>query len=715
MQNYYAQLKNREFIGIIRKVYGKDKFGWYEVEVPELLPGQTITVYDASQKHIIDQNSGSFYPLLENQKVVIKFKSNNINSGYIDRICESNVFELAKNGTIDSSKYIIVMTPKNHSISVDNSSNSINILLSGGKSGITMDNNGIKICTKGKIEISANDVIDIKSATNILLHRGSPSCSSSSIKNKTLKEVVSNIDYTPSTDFDISPSMLYTAADNIIENEEAADNIDIEDVKDNVKKLFDKLTTKLDNITQNLNSLFDKSNETVSNLDDKLNDKLNELKDNIIQLDGTLLEVEGSVSIPNSVYKFLKFSKYFYNTASGENYFSLSDEELNELEEHHERLKLYSKETQSRISEICSQIQSKIRNEYADAINRVKDAVNKIKKYTLDVLGEKFIKSVENWNKNIKEAQENIDKKLKELAKIDESSILTCKDADRLNEYSKNVKKNIDDMHREVDKMINTYQGIKNMSNVLKSQNNKSILGHYLENFANQKIAALNTLSQKLSDIKNLLSEPHSNLNEQRHKIKKAVHDAKNSANEVLSKKDDFEIDKHTLSKTMEFEYQNVLCDLLDMLSNLELGLDLNFGLEFHIPDFILNLIPDLNISLQESAVAAGGGFSACASINPCKGGSLSFDLNLMLPIEDLINLLLSTLLAPIFKLLMAIANLIKEIKELLSKKFALNFGISIHLSLGIFKDLLSFLNREFKACIGMNMKLLAKGLTFRI
>jgi len=718
MKNYFSELKNREFVGIIKKAYGGDKFGWYEVEIPELLPGQTITVYDASQKNLIDGNSGAFYPLLVNQKVIIKFKSNNINSGYIDRIYEGNIFELGKSGAISHSKYIVVTTPNNHTITIDNKSNTLNIFLSGGKCGITLDNNGIKLCTLGKVEISAGDIVDIKSSSNIFLHEGAPSCSSSSIQNQNLKSVISNIDYFPSTNLSISPSVLISALDKVIqENTTPSSNKTSTDTQKNIDEYFNKLVAKIDIARNNLARLFEESSTTLENLDNELNTKLNELKTSIEQLDNLIAELNNeAIETPESVKNFSLFSKYFYCTVTNDNYFNLTEEAINMLDEKYGKLLtpyLYNSQTQ--LAALGNAVQTKITDEYIPLLNDFKTKIVIKKEYLSDILGKKFVTSFKNWNSNIDESLKNITDYYNKLTKISEDSLLSCDSKEKLEQYCNDIVSLTDKANRELGRMVNTYRAAANMSNVLNTKNENSVLSAYISTFSNSNTEFLNSVSQNLENIKNSLSQPFSDLNDYKDKIRKSLYEIKKNLSDVISRADRLKFDKTVISNTLKFEYQNVICDILSSLSNLELGLDLNFGLDLHIPEFLLNLIPDFNVSLANSAATVGANYSSCIDVNPCTRGSLSFDLGLLIPIDDLIQLLLTAALLPLYKLLMDIAELIKSIKELLSKKLLLNFGVSIHLPITIFQDLLNYINREFKKCIGTNMKASVENLISQI
>jgi uncharacterized membrane-anchored protein YhcB (DUF1043 family) len=161
-------------------------------------------------------------------------------------------------------------------ITVDNQSNCINILLSGGKSGVTLDNDGIKLCTKGKVEISAGDTVDIKSSSNIFLHEGAPSCSSSNIQNPNLKSVISNIYYFPSTNLNISPSVLISALDEILQNNKQNDKTPTSNTEQTIDKHFNKLISKLENINNKLVRLFEDASNSSAKLDEELDVKLGE-------------------------------------------------------------------------------------------------------------------------------------------------------------------------------------------------------------------------------------------------------------------------------------------------------------------------------------------------------------------------------------------------------------------------------------------------------
>ena len=99
-------------------------------------------------------SSGSYKPLAAGMKVAVKFRTNSLNSCYIDRIKTDSPMLLSS--TVRDQQYIINKTIKNSYILQDDSTGETHIVNSNGRTNIIMDNNRVLIkVTEGAKENGA--------------------------------------------------------------------------------------------------------------------------------------------------------------------------------------------------------------------------------------------------------------------------------------------------------------------------------------------------------------------------------------------------------------------------------------------------------------------------------------------------------------------------------------------------------------------------------
>lgn len=87
-------LREKEFPGTVLKEIDPTHRGRYKVHIPELMPhiDKTQGIWCRNHTHSwritnsVPGYAGQYFPLQENMKVIVKFFSNDFNTGYIDRI-----------------------------------------------------------------------------------------------------------------------------------------------------------------------------------------------------------------------------------------------------------------------------------------------------------------------------------------------------------------------------------------------------------------------------------------------------------------------------------------------------------------------------------------------------------------------------------------------------------------------------------------------------
>jgi len=190
----FQNLKGREFYGKIVKAYTGKLLGWYEVEIPQLLgKGNTIKARDESNKNLLDQNSGSYYPLLPGQNVIIKFSNDDINSAYIDRIANTIVYRMAPD-KFGHYNYIVVQTPKDMKIHIDDESEEVKVIHKGAYNFIFLKNEGAQIHSETHMEVKSKDKMQIHSMEEIEMKFGKPNTESETTDSVFLDEILTNID-----------------------------------------------------------------------------------------------------------------------------------------------------------------------------------------------------------------------------------------------------------------------------------------------------------------------------------------------------------------------------------------------------------------------------------------------------------------------------------------------------------------------------------------
>jgi len=161
------KLVGRDFIGEIISVGKDDRVGYYKVYIPELIHlagSDGIIVVDECNNYWYTSSSagkyGSFLPLQKGTKVVVRFKNNNINSGYIDRIFS---YELPGNSKSNHPLYfLLINTPANNKIEIDDKNKTFDIVYFGGKGKISFSNSALDIIFNGNLNIKASQIIKIE-------------------------------------------------------------------------------------------------------------------------------------------------------------------------------------------------------------------------------------------------------------------------------------------------------------------------------------------------------------------------------------------------------------------------------------------------------------------------------------------------------------------------------------------------------------------------
>jgi len=740
------RLRDREFIGVIKKVYGGDKYGLVEVMIPELIGDDTIVVYDASQKNIIDSYSGTYIPLLEGQRVVIKFKNDNINSGYIDRKYEGNVFKLGKEGVINKGTYIICQTPKNHSIKIDENNNSIEIKFSGGESGIKISDKGVEISSGKKIKIRATDEVEITSTKSIQLHQGSPVSGGGAGTNPNLNAILNNIQWAPDTYID---QQIYKSTITALQSVELpttdtseTDGSEYNNIDEYIKTLLEQSPEAITNIKNdiiiNINSVVDNElilsiqtycenyesleqsvNQRKENINNQLNELTQELKDKINQylyLKSQLPDEKQEKLTENGADDLIKFAKYFHYKITGNNDFEdLTEEDILKYEEENgDVLKPLSKDTMDKIESIVPNIQNYVKhklNEAKELSNLVKEKLNYI--FNTSIIVPKTIKAaLENLNeiaeKEVKEIQEAIDK-------ISEGKIISCDDNKKLDDILNVMLKSVKQLNSTVESKLSviseSFKNLGNQLSVTAADSSKSILDKYISihvssNLDEQIINIKNELAKLSNDIVAAFNKP---INIKKNSILEYKSRIKTIASSLVSNpKNAIKEISHSLSGAVEVEYNNVICSLLEDLSNFALNIDFNFGLDIRLPDWLIEQIPLLELKnlseLSKDATFFGG---ACVDFDPCKKFAFSYGLNIVIPntnesfLDILLKILTDKVLKPIVDLINSIIKLINQIKLLIAQLLTLNIGFHISLNGAIFKDLLDRINSfKINTCI---------------
>lgn len=186
-------LTNGEFIGSILPDKDLNHRGRYLVNIPQLQPHVKETEGIWCKNHVCRHRvspsnvgvCGSYYPLQEGMSVIVKFFSNNLNSGYIDRVISDAYPETLPLEIIERDDYYqIIRTPKhNHLIAIYDGAvasknvpkNSIHVYFNNSATVVVIDETGINIKTAanvnvtvaGNSKITTTGTTDLKSTGNV--------------------------------------------------------------------------------------------------------------------------------------------------------------------------------------------------------------------------------------------------------------------------------------------------------------------------------------------------------------------------------------------------------------------------------------------------------------------------------------------------------------------------------------------------------------------
>ena len=190
----FWDLKGKEFYGKVVKAYSGKLYGWYDVEIPQLFgKGRTIRVRDESNKRLINEKSGFYFPIIPGQDVIIKFSNNDINSAYIDRI--ANTVSHKKSSYLYSHyKYFVVYTPKLMKIYVDDDIEEIRIEHKENYNFISLSNSGAKIHSNARSEYKSRNIIQIHSLEEVEIKFGAPNTGNQTFYENLAIDFVNNID-----------------------------------------------------------------------------------------------------------------------------------------------------------------------------------------------------------------------------------------------------------------------------------------------------------------------------------------------------------------------------------------------------------------------------------------------------------------------------------------------------------------------------------------
>jgi len=284
------KLVGRDFIGEIVEISSEPQF--YKVKIPELIylaGNDGLIVVDEVNKYWYSSSSvgtyGSFLPLFKGTKVVVRFKNNNLNSGYIDRIFSYEIPGKAKSN--HPFYFLLINTPGQNKIEIDDKNKEFEINYMGGKGLIKFSQDSLKINFDGKIELQASNQMFIR-AQQIHLNDTLPSLSSSNIN---LNESLKNFKIDPNVSRDI--------------------NI--------VLKVFEEENQTVTEVSnETLNFLINTNNEQILNVDNTENLSLNNINEKIKER----LDKDGKTL----VYEYV--------------YYDEIDVELQDIDKHFEKINL---------------------------------------------------------------------------------------------------------------------------------------------------------------------------------------------------------------------------------------------------------------------------------------------------------------------------------------------------------------------------------------
>ena len=190
------KLVDNEFFGLVLPDLDSTHQGLYKVNIPQLFPNvdrnQGIWVRNNVCKYRATPSSqgiyGSYYPLQPGTYVSVKFLTENLKSGYIDRIISDIYPESLPLGIIERDDYYqIIRTPKNNNLIViyegDNDAvdeggktivpkNSIHIYYNSNQSVVVVDSSGVHIITTENVDVRSDKTLTIQSNETININAG---------------------------------------------------------------------------------------------------------------------------------------------------------------------------------------------------------------------------------------------------------------------------------------------------------------------------------------------------------------------------------------------------------------------------------------------------------------------------------------------------------------------------------------------------------------
>lgn len=176
-------LINKEFIGTILPDKDNNHQGRYKVNISELQPhtkdNEGIWVKNAVHKNRVSPSQvgvcGSYYPLQAGMAVIVKFFSNHMNSGYIDRVISDAANDVSSNTLpfeiIERDDYYqIIRTPKKNNLiaiyegdtaSKNIPKNSIHVYFNSTRTTVVIDETGINVKTEDNLNMTVTQNVKI--------------------------------------------------------------------------------------------------------------------------------------------------------------------------------------------------------------------------------------------------------------------------------------------------------------------------------------------------------------------------------------------------------------------------------------------------------------------------------------------------------------------------------------------------------------------------
>ena len=185
-----ADLRNKEFIGTVLPDKDNKHRGKYLVHIHELQPHRKpeegIWVKNSTHKNRISPSEvgicGTYYPLQPGMSVIIKFFTNHLDSGYVDRVISDAYPETLPYEIIERDDYYqIIRTPKHNNLiaifegsekSKNIPKNSIHIYFNDMRSVLVIDEEGVHIITADNVNIKSAKTIKIEAIEDINITAG---------------------------------------------------------------------------------------------------------------------------------------------------------------------------------------------------------------------------------------------------------------------------------------------------------------------------------------------------------------------------------------------------------------------------------------------------------------------------------------------------------------------------------------------------------------